>query len=188
MKTKIKLFMSAIIMLLFVGVFSGCSSDDEFLLTSDFGELSAEDNENIEAITQFLRKTFPYGYRDTADDFKKIEHYKGFRTDIAAFDTCFILNSYEDLEAIYTGDEEIPKIDFLKFSVILGEIKLPYRGFKYESYSVKNSENETLVTFNFKDAYDPNILYYALEIGYFFQRVVPKFEPKKKIRMETNII
>ena len=185
MKAKIKLFMSAIMLLLFVGVFSGCTSDDDFLSTTDFGELSAEDNENIEAIKQFLEKTFPYGedpkdltFRNLAATYKGFEKYRG--------DTCLIINSSEELKSIYSGDEEIPKTDFSKISVIIGRVD--HSGvliYQFESFNIKNSKDETLITLNFK-VKDGVVLAYCAQSEYYFFKIVPKFKSGKTIRAKAN--
>ncbi len=184
MKTKIKFFMSAIMLLLFVGVFSSCTSDDEFLSTSDFGELSAEDNENIEAIKQFFEKTFPYGWGGTVDFRKRENNYKFSWGE----GMCVILNSVEDLAAIYTGDEDISLLDFSKVSIVLCKTGFDWAGYEYDSFSIKNDEHETLVTLNFRevDITEMNVICACVE--YQTYKVVPKFKPGKTIRAEVNCI
>ena len=189
MKTKIKLFMSATIMLFFVGVFSGCTSDDEFILTSDFEELSPEDNENVKTINDFLSKTFPYG--EPRVDFnegkgKLRDNYEGFES--YNFDTppCIVINSRKELESVYKGEMEIPEMDFSKISIIMTVVPLsaPYV-YVYDGINIKNSNDETVVTLNFAVREGVTGAYAALS-SYYFYKIVPKFKPGKTIRAESK--
>ena len=113
----------------------------------------------------------------------KMENYKPLKERGASV----VINSNKELSAIYTGDEEIPKIDFSKISIILCHSYISSSAFKYESFSLKNSKNETLVTLNFKLSIEPG-MYYTGPVDYYFFKVVPKFEPGKTIRAEVNYI
>ena len=178
MKTSIKLLVMATIMLLAMGVTTSCSSDEDFLLSSDFGELSAEDIENIEIVNDFLNKTFPNGTGAN----HAISNYKGFDRETND-NKCYVMNSNKELESIYIGDDEIPKIDFSKISIILCRVLLPSQlQYTFENYSLENSKDETLVTLNFSDS---GAGLCALS-AYYFHVVVPKFKPGKTIRAEAK--
>ena len=189
MKTKVKLFMSSIMMLLFVGVFSGCTSDDEFILTSDLGELSAEDNENVKTINDFLSKTFPYG--EPRVDFheekgKLRNNYVGFESYNYKNPPCIVINSRKELESVYKGEMEIPEMDFSKISIIMGIVQLSYPFvYVYDGINIKNSNDETVVTLNFAVREGATLAYCALS-SYYFYKIVPKFKPGKTIRAESK--
>lgn len=191
MKTKIELFMSSIMMLLFVGVFSGCTSDDDFILTSDFGELSPEDNENVKTINDFLSKTFPYGepYVDFDEESRGLarDNYKGFENWDYENTPCLIINSREELASVYKGEMEIPEMDLSKLSIIIGAVSLPYcyNIYVYENMDIKNSNDETVVTLNFAVREGVTGAYAALS-SYYFYKIVPKFKPGKTIRAESK--
>ena len=36
-------------------------------------------------------------------------------------ETCYFINSYDDLKAIYTGKEQMPSIDFKSYTLIIGQ-------------------------------------------------------------------
>jgi len=181
MKTWIKLLVMATILLLAVGVTTSCSSDDEFVLTSDFGELSAEDSEKIEAMRQFFEKTFPYGWGGTADFFEREENYKFSWGE----GRCIILNSAKDLAAIYTGDEDISLLDFSKVSVVLCKTSFASPGYEYDSFSIKNNSDETLVILNFREVDLTDMTVICACVEYQTYKIVPKFKPGKTIRAEA---
>jgi hypothetical protein len=40
-------------------------------------------------------------------------------------DICYIINSMEDFQAIYSCDDKLPEIDFTLYSLVLGQQKMP---------------------------------------------------------------
>ena len=54
MKTRIKLFISTMLLLLYAGMFVACSNDD-------FKDLEVEINDDVQVANDFLSKTFPNG-------------------------------------------------------------------------------------------------------------------------------
>ena len=69
-----------------------------------------------------------------------------FFTDIdSQKDTCYIVNSLQELQSLYSGDKEIPKIDFNKYTLILGK-KILTAGYEIEKYSVEDTTEGIVVT------------------------------------------
>ena len=178
MKARIKIFISAILLLLSAGMFVACSNDD-------FKDLEVEINDDVQVANDFLSKTFPNGLsgyqtiEELKNNYKEIgREWNGEIED----NICFVINSYLGLASLYIGDEKIPDIDFSKISIILGRVWLPGTGYKYDNIKLENSKNETLVTVNFKTL----DLDYCVISSYYFYKIVPKFKPGKTIRAEAK--
>ncbi|MBP1540327.1 MAG: hypothetical protein ILA29_08265 [Prevotella sp.] len=179
-KMKAKLFFSAIVLLLSAGLFVACSSDD--FMNEDF---NGGNKENIEVAKQFFDKTFPCGEAGLDVNAKDIgNNYIGFE-EYWNDCPCLVINSNEELMSVYKGEEALPKIDFSNISIILGRVTLPYVYiYQYKGFNLNNSKEKTLVTLSFKVKDGVNGAYTA-ETGYYFYKVVPKFNPGKTIRAEA---
>ena len=69
------------------------------------------DNSNFDALYDFFNKELPltsWGENNSA-----------FLLDNS--ETCYFINSYDDLKAIYTGKEQMPSIDFESYTLIIGQ-------------------------------------------------------------------
>ena len=186
MKTWIKLFVMATVMLFAMGATTSCSSDEDFISSDEMEKL--ENDENVKLIGNFLSKTFPYG-EDTNHKFLVMaqDNYKGFESYDYENPPCIVINSREQLASAYKGEMEIPEVDLSKLSVIIGAVFLPccYNVYIYDNMDIKNSKDETTVTLNFSVREGVNLVYPALSI-YYFYKIVPKFNPGKTIRAEAK--
>ena len=189
MKTSIKLFAMATIMLLAIGVATSCSNNEDFFSNEDLEGIN--NDENVKAINDFLSKTFPYGepYVDFDEESRGLamDNYKGFENWDYENTPCLIINSREELASVYKGEMEIPEMDLSKLSIIIGAVSLPYcyNIYVYENMDIKNSKDETVVTLNFAVREGVTGAYTALS-SYYFYKIVPKFNPGKTIRAEAK--
>ena len=115
-------------------VFTGCSADIEEVGSKAFDDgvsndgFDLENDENVVALQGFFSKTFPRGEADSPF-YPEMQNYEGVSPsetfqifkdrDKLWRGECVVLNSNEELSAQYTGDVEIPVVDFSKISVIL---------------------------------------------------------------------
>ena len=175
MKTRIKIFMSAMLLLLSAGMFSGCSNDD----FNDFDDLEVKTDVGVESLKEFLSKTFPFGH-----DFNAYSLIKNCNSLERGKNIGAVINSNEELASIYTGEEKLPTIDFSNISIIMGCVVLPDTGYEYKSINWENNKNETLITVYYKEL--PTC--YPGDTTFYFYKVVPKFEPGKTIRAVVNYI
>lgn len=128
---KKALFMMSL--LLSLGMFSACSNDGEmdiigdgeFLITDstlipddgvilhpvDASELM--DNKGYSVISKFFDSELPKGVRSGS-----------FFVD-SDQDKCYVINSLEEFKNIYCGDKEIPKIDFGRWTLVIGQMIMP---------------------------------------------------------------
>jgi hypothetical protein len=139
MKTSIKLFAMATVMLFAMGATTSCSSDEDFISSDEMEKL--ENDENVKLIGNFLSKTFPYG-EDTNHKFLVMaqDNYKGFESYDYENPPCIVINSREQLASAYKGEMEIPEIDFSKISIIMGIVPLSYPNvYVYDSMNIKKA-------------------------------------------------
>ena len=178
METQIRLFTKSLLLCLIAGTIISCSDND------DMEENTLSYEESIEAIDLFMNKTSPDGFLESVDERNRKEQYEKME----GREVCFVINSKKELASVYSGNVEIPNIDFSKISLILCHIMIPNgRTYEYESYSLDNSKDETLVTLNFKYYVDPEMIYLANFVDFYFYKVVPKLKAGKTTRVEANL-
>ena len=193
--------LGTVVFLVLLSVLAGCTSDtgeDEGVSAGsgvNEGDFDIENNENVLALRDFFRKTFPRGEAYSFDE--EMLHYEGvfptetyrvFQVPDKQFKgECVVINSNEELAAQYKGDVPVPEIDFSKISIILGRAHLPYPLiYQYTGYKIDNDKNETLVTLNFVFKYE-DVAYALCAIAdYYFYEIVPKFEPGNAVRVQPE--
>jgi hypothetical protein len=84
-------------------------------------------------------------------------------------DKCLIINSQEELNAIYCGKKSIPHIDFESLSVLVGQATAPDNG--YEIEDIQFTDNNMLDVFIIKTREN---VYPAFTPLHFWKTVTPK--------------
>ena len=118
------LFTMSVVLLMAGMVTTACSSDDnddpktpedptETVISRDDGKIIPVpgDKSNFDDLYDFFNKELPltsWGENNSA-----------FLLDNS--ETCYFINSYDDLKAIYTGKEQMPSIDFESYTLIIGQ-------------------------------------------------------------------
>lgn len=177
---KKALFMMS--MLLSLGMFSACSSDGEmdvigggdFLITDSaqipddgvvlnpiemFNEWNLYINEEVQLVSCFLNEQLPVGKR--SDSF-----FIGLDKD-----RCYVINSIQELKNIYYGERDLPKLDFNKYTLVIGQKVMPdfyYPVFKQE---LEFRDHQCLLNLHVPD-FDPG--YKPLQHFYYWA-LYPKF-------------
>ena len=125
------------------------------------------------------------GY-DTISDFFNSElpidvHSAGFFVNHDK-DECYVINTLEGLKSIYSGGNQIPKIDFEKYTLIIGQHIMPASGYIIEKQEMVLRDNIPVLNLivNNKYEYKPT-LYTPL----YFWGVYPKLY---KSNVDVNII
>lgn len=122
---KKQIFMMS--MLISLGMFSACSSDDEMNinvnndveLIPDDGEVlnpvdlfeiqNRETNSNVLASFYFFNEQLPFGKRSES-------FFVG-----SDKDECYVINNIQELKNIYRGNVSLPEIDFERFTLVIGQ-------------------------------------------------------------------
>lgn len=130
---KIVLFLG---MLLSLGLFSACSSDDESEnVTNDFSgeEIKDSDVKSISPeeagdryaeISAFFNSEMPFSTYSKS-------FFVGYpKNENVGEEVCKIVNSRKELEDIYSGEKELPEIDFQQYTLVIGMITMPALGYK----------------------------------------------------------
>lgn len=160
MKTKLILF--AVIALLIVVV--GCEKDKKygtFSLVKDIPE----------QVSVFFENRLPITSESSC-------FFKSNKEDIF-----YVMNSMEELQAIYSCEEKLPEIDFTKYSVVIGQKRMPN-----SYYSVSNQK-----IVEFSGVLELNIITKTLSEGVwpsystmYYWGVYPKL-PNKKLNVNVEI-
>ena len=135
-------------MLLTFGLFCACSSDDESEnVTDDSSERKLNDlggklispvqeGDNFVATSDFFNSELPFG-----------TYSKGFfvgSCEQSGEEVCYTINSKKELEDIYSGDKDLPEIDFQQYTLVIGERIMPALGYKCAKqeivYATKDSD------------------------------------------------
>ena len=131
-------------LLLTLGLFSACSSDGEMDLVGGGGFLITDSTlipddgvilSPIDAIEIGFRENDveamggPEGYM--WKDFRFFNQELPLEESSESFfvgsdkDECYVINSLEELKSIYSGEREIPYIDFDKYTLVIGQKVMP---------------------------------------------------------------
>lgn len=158
-------------MLLTLGLFSACSSDDELngvgngetiLIPEDGVLLTPVENKDIEgyeAISKFFSTEMPIGARS-----------KGFFVD-SDQDECSVIDSIQGLTSIYKGNQEIPNIDFEHYTLVLGQIFSPDAYYPVLRQNLEFRDNKCQ-----QNIYVPNLKgKYTMNSPLYYWALYPKF-------------
>lgn len=113
---------------LIAGMLYACSSDDDSNLNEDIIQpVTLADN----PIAEFFNSELPAtnsrsseSFFCTSEAFEGIVVYHPIMTNVVC-----LINSRQELEAIYSGSRELPEIDFDKYTLIIGQQIMPCLGF-----------------------------------------------------------
>ena len=152
-----------------MGLFSGCNSSDEALLTRE-GPLITPKVPSSESATSFIEKRLFNTHNRSTDCFN------------IKVDSCHQIDSEEEFSAMYVGTARLPEIDFSRYTLLLGS--------KVYSAGDTDAENYKLVLSESEDCYHLDIHTRHLEDGewavvcitpleLFYYGIYPKLEKKK---------
>lgn len=156
-------------MLLSLGMFWACSSDDE------------SENESPVILNELFPIVEEY-YSTTVSNFFKTEF--GTYEDEKPFDLknnlssednpCIVINNEEDFNEVYTGDLNLPTIDFSKYTLMIGKIYLTAGTF-IDNMSIKqtNSSEATLFINCIIDTKEAHTCYMLWK---YYWTLFPKFD------------
>ena len=128
MRTKAKT--TILTFLLLLGVW-GCneSNDDEYGLKAPV----------TEEINSFFNDALPQD--ESSNCF--------FTTLDLLKDTCYVINSNKELDELYSGEKNLPIIDFDKYTLILGKT-MESAGYAIEGHNIEITDNFLIITLTIK--------------------------------------
>lgn len=175
---KVTLLMSV---LLTIGLFSACSSDEEMsgngggetIQIPEDGELltPVEDRDIVgyEDLSKFFASEMPIGARSNSFFVNSDQ------------DEFSVINSLTELKGIYRGNEDIPHIDFEQYTLVIGQTVKPGA-----CYPVLRQNLEFLNNSCQQNLYVPNLEgRYTMGAPIYYWALYPKFRTDK---ISTNII
>jgi len=129
---KVILFLGV---LLSFGILSACSNDDEFdNSTNDSSQEDSKDTKKVlnpieegdgfAAIFEFFNSEMPFS------TYSKSFFVSYPQNENVGEEVCKIINSTKELESIYSGDKDLPEIDFQQYTLVIGQIIMPAGGYK----------------------------------------------------------
>ena len=175
-------------LLLTLGMFCACSSDDGDNATDDsFGGDSEgtenvlnpiEEGDGLDAITDFFNSELPNS-----------SYSKGFfcsspKNANVGEKTCIIINSKKELKDIYSGEKELPKIDFQQYSLVIGQVIMPAAGYRCVKQELVRNTINTNLTLNL---YVENMFEYnpCIVVPLYYWGLYPKMQLST---VEVNVI
>jgi hypothetical protein len=125
MKKQTILVICSLLELLLIIPVLGCSNDNDESGNSETSMVSGNrhidgriitisgDEMNYDGLYNFMEKGLPL----TSDPMQKNAFNLESNTE-----SCYFINSYEELRSIYTGDDPLPEIDFDSYTIIIGKV------------------------------------------------------------------
>ena len=172
--------------LLSLGVFCACSSDDD---GSNYSEEMIDltpinDGNNFAAISEFFKTAFGGSY----DDDKPFDFKNNLNNED---DPCIVINTEEEFKEAYTGDLSLPAIDFSNYTLTIGKIFLPAGEF-IDNMSIKQTNPiKTTLYINCIIDTNPNVGYLGVSYWVYYWKLFPKFYASKinvEISEEKGIV
>ena len=152
-------FLPALLFLAMAAAVTSCSDDEDYTI----GE---------ESPAVFFEKNLPQEKVGEGTNVTEVP-FSGFNND---GNVCVVLNSYNELNLIYQGEDPLPEVDFSKYSLVIGRVWLNV-GLKFNDLTVsKDGGGNTVVTLDFTYLSDNATI--ALVTYYYYWALCPKFSPQ----------
>ena len=171
--------------LLSLGMFCACSSDDD---GSNYSEEMIDltpinDGNNFAAISEFFKTAFGGSY----DDDKPFDFKNNLSNED---DPCIVINTEEEFKEAYTGDLSLPAIDFSQYTLIIGKTFLSAGTF-IDNVNIKTNPVKTTLSINCIIDTNPNVGYIGVLYWEYYWKLFPKFYASKinvEISEEKGIV
>ncbi len=155
-------------MLLSLGMFSACSSDDEINNESTICLNSIDEINNIDEISAFFKSAFATEGRDIFDFKKNLSNDEN---------PCILINNEEEFKETYTGELSLPTIDFSQYSLVIGKVYLAAGTFIESVNFTSINSAKAILSIN---CIIDNKGAYIGTIGYvYYWKIFPKFHTSK---------
>ena len=148
------------------GMFSACSNSDE-MNSGSAGILPISEEDGHTTISDFFNSELP---SDTDSKSFFIVSNQKIEEDI-----CKVINSREELQAIYSGDKVLPEIDFQCYTLVIGQTMMPALGYRLVKQElITNAMDQSSVL----NLYVKNIYEYkpAMIAPLYFWGIYPKMD------------
>lgn len=100
-------------------------------------------------------------------------------------ETCYLINSNTELEQLYSGDKELPEIDFDKYTLLIGWVLEPC-GYIVEKQTIDVADEAIVVTLTEKRDVDAASGVIAAMYDYYFWKLCDKLPNKKVVIKKTR--
>ena len=177
---KIRLFLG---MLLSLGMFSACSSSDEIDNESDVlnNLTSIDEGDSFVVLSDFFKTTFATEGEEAFD----------FKNNLSNEENpCIAINNEEDFKEAYTGDLNLPAIDFSKYTLIIGKTFLSAGTF-IDNVNIKTNPVKTTLSINCIIDTNPNVGYLGVSYWEYYWKLFLKFHSSRifvEISKEKGIV
>ena len=135
-----------------------CSSDDDDFNPNAIQPISLKEGD----VVDFFNSVFP-------GSFFIDNQYEDLGNHV------YVINSRQELDDVYFGEKELPAIDFDKYTLVIGQLLMPYPGFYFVKKELEPSENGLQLTIYVRN--DGEILSAVLKHLYFWE-IYPKQSQK----------
>jgi hypothetical protein len=163
-----KRFLFVFSTLLILGSFCACSSSDEIDTGSSdrLVDLTSIEKDSASAISDFFKIEF--------GSYMKQQKPFDFKSNLSNEENpCIIINNEEEFKEAYTGDLNLPYIDFSKYTLVIGKIYLSAGTF-INDMSIRQIDNNK-VTLAINCIIDSKGSYISVDYYEYYWKLFPKF-------------
>jgi len=162
-------------------MFSACSNDDESENSSSNDVLvlsPVNEGDFIVTFSDFFKNSFATDRNNPFNFGKSISNEEN--------SPCIILNSKRDLEQAYTGDLDLPNIDFSQYTLIIGKIPVSAGTFIDNMVIRKISTKRAALAISC--IIDNKGAYIAAMVNAYYWKLFPKFQTSRiEVEVSQNI-
>ena len=201
---EIRRFWRMLPVVIVVFILAACDSSDnhsENLIRMPDGSVTVSDGSDISTITLRMRSDVDADTYQRLADFFNAELHRPYYMDggqeISGFfgelewdaQPCYLINSMEEFQAVYKGTKQLPKVNFDKYSVLVGRI---YGIDGSESlgdsnYYLNDEGDHYCMSLSILHNINPNYCCASAIIDLFYWDVYPKQE-SKPISVERRVV
>lgn len=134
MKTTIIKYMTLAILLILTLGFSGCSNDSEDGLNHNEYREGSNDNDIIYPIDNLSKEVLSFFHESLPDNMVRSSV---FFVDSKS-DEVHLVNSQKELKSLYSGNQELPAIDFNHLTLVIGQCQMSEGGYLVKQQFVEN--------------------------------------------------
>ncbi len=131
---KNKIIQSMLFLLMVALNFMGCSAEGETVSAEGETVISPESKISQDIVSFFEKELPAFGYSDSF-----------FINENQDSDLCLIINSSREFREIYSGEKDLPKIDFNRYTLIIGKVRMPESFFYVTRQYVTINNNDAVL-------------------------------------------
>jgi hypothetical protein len=161
---------------------SSCSSDDDSIMGTDQTPVSIPDeegeNKNEENVSTVRAADELSFFMTEALYGSDMQGRQTFFSTVPEEEKCLIINSEQEFREAYKGDKELPKVDFSKYTLVVGCSWGSDTSFSFDDFEMVDKGDSYQLNLTLNHNVHPDYGAFCVVVDIYFWRLYPKMESK----------